>query len=67
VVCERPQEEPAQQLERFQSHFHWKFAGPVPQDLITKHMPKSREQPDLADILKHKHSRHQTAHKAVVQ
>lgn len=51
----------------FQNQFCRKFAGPDSQDLITKHMPKFCEQPDLAGILKCKYSRHQIAHKVVVQ
>lgn len=53
------------QLENLQNQFHRKFAEPNSQDLITKHMPKSHAQQDLAGILKC--NSHQIAHKVVVQ
>lgn len=51
-------------MENLKSLFQGKFAGPDSQDMITKHMPKSFEKPDLAGSLKHKHN---IAHKVIVQ
>lgn len=50
-----------------QTNFAGNLQGLILRIWITKHMPKFCEQPDLAGILKCKYSRHQTAHKVVLQ
>lgn len=50
-----------------QTNFAGNLQGLILRIWITKHTPKFCEQPDLAGILKCKYSRHQTAHKVVLQ